>query len=218
MAADYALLEQAIAIISSVRGLYMDPDALADDVISSGICLARRRRIQDGGGQSSPSPDTARGGQRGRKPSQVRFQRVAFLPLPTSTRPTVARRHAHRVCAPRHGNSRQRIRKPPPSIRHLPAFGATAVTVMNTVRQRPARAGARRSAASLCASRSRACGRALRRSATHSISMLSSSFAAARPGDRASRTRRPWCTPMARDPHGEDPTTSMSSGVWFASS
>lgn len=33
MAADYALLEQAIAIISSVRGLYMDPDALADDVI-----------------------------------------------------------------------------------------------------------------------------------------------------------------------------------------
>ena len=33
MAADYALLEQAIAIISSVRGLYMDSDALADDVI-----------------------------------------------------------------------------------------------------------------------------------------------------------------------------------------
>lgn len=33
MAADYALLEQTIAIISSVRGLYMDPDALADDVI-----------------------------------------------------------------------------------------------------------------------------------------------------------------------------------------
>ena len=26
-------MEQAIAIISSVRGLYMDPDALADDVI-----------------------------------------------------------------------------------------------------------------------------------------------------------------------------------------
>lgn len=33
MAVSNALLEQAIAIIASVRGLHMDPDTLADDVI-----------------------------------------------------------------------------------------------------------------------------------------------------------------------------------------
>ena len=44
MAADYALLEQAIAIISSVRGLYMDPDALADESRTS-TSSARRPTI-----------------------------------------------------------------------------------------------------------------------------------------------------------------------------
>ena len=116
MAADYALLEQTIAIISSVRGLYMDPDALADDVIllayiwpdegefKMAVASVHRALTQlvEGNVEGSPLKYGFSGWR------SFHFQHRRGQQSRADTRIV--------YIAPRHGNSRQRIRKP-----HLPS-------------------------------------------------------------------------------------------------
>ena len=126
MAADYALLEQAIAIISSVRGLYMDPDALADDVILLAyiwpdegefkMAVARVHRtltqLVEGNVEGSPLKYGFSGwrsfhfqhrrGQQSRTDTRIvskDSQTATFHPTSTSVWRNCSNRHEHRAAA-----------------------------------------------------------------------------------------------------------------------